>query len=84
MLIERADLFFRDELARWIVFQLQGDEKTQGLYRNVLNCQDWESYQRAKIEILTYENVLKAMDKIVRDMNSEEPQRVPSPTRVMN
>lgn len=79
MLIERADLFFRDELARWIVSQLQGDEKTDGLYRNVLKCLDWESYQRAKIEILTYENVLKQMDKIVREMN-EEPQRAAAPT----
>lgn len=79
MLIERADLFFRDELARWIVFQLQGDEKTNGLYRSVLNCQDWESYQRAKIEILTYESVLKQMDKIVRQMN-EEPQQTVAPT----
>ena len=72
-MLDQIDVAFADRLAREIRKRLDGDAKEEGLLRQVLAANDWETFVRIKGIIFTYEEVLKAMRDIAREMN--EPQR---------
>lgn len=71
-MLDRGDLIFRDALVRWIGLQLHGDDKQDGLLRTALSAQDWDAFNRTKGVVQGYENVLRAMDEIIRRMNGDD------------
>lgn len=73
-------------LQRLIERELYGDRpgphaQRQGLYREILASQDWESFARSKGTIIGYEGVLRMIEEVVQRL-SQPPER-PQP-RAMN
>jgi hypothetical protein len=76
-MVSGYDMTFAAALEARLRLVLQGDtEKQVGLYRQILSCPDFSTYQRINGQILAYENVLTMMREVARRMNDgEEPVR---------
>jgi len=64
-------------LERWISRELHGDG---GYIRSLYTANDWDTVLRARGIIYAYEEVLKRMLEITRELN-EPPRREESPLR---
>jgi hypothetical protein len=80
-MLDRTDITFADALEREIRTRLQGDQASQGLYRELMGSPNWEAFVRKQGTILALEEVLRVMREIARRINDgEEPMRAaPSP-----
>lgn len=70
-----GNLDFAVMLERAIIKQLQGDgDGAQGLYQQILACQDWDSFNRIKGQIQGFEATLTLMRNVAHELNTgEEP-----------
>jgi succinate dehydrogenase flavin-adding protein (antitoxin of CptAB toxin-antitoxin module) len=72
---------FSEALEREIRLRLQGNDEKQGLYRQILSCPNFDTYNRINGHIHAYEDVLQMMRTIAKRMNEgEEPVRAYRPS----
>lgn len=75
-MLERFDLEFKAVMERQLLMLLRGDDGQGGLYRGLLSCPDFDAFTHTKATIIAYENVLKTMNEVAKNMNENE-QPVP-------
>ena len=74
-MIDDFDSVFAARLEKWILHELDGDAQNDGLLRMILASQDWETFVRTKGIIYAYDEVLKKMANLAREMNEPEKRR---------
>ncbi len=76
--MEGLDSAFAATLHRWLVREINGDSEVLGQMRALYSANDWDAVCRIKGIIFAYDQVLKQMELIARDMNEprERPQYV--------
>ena len=74
-MLDSFDDTFAGRLEQEIRKRLQGDAKEDGLLRQIIAANDWESFVRIKGIIFAYEEVLEAMKEITREMNEPRARR---------
>jgi hypothetical protein len=76
-MLERFDLEFKAIMERQLLLRLRGEDGQGGLYRGLLSCVDFDSFNRTRSEIQAYEHILELMTDVAKRMNeNEEPMRV--------
>lgn len=64
-------------LRRWLLKELQGDEKQNGVYHLIAHgVPTWEAYQRLVGMIMAYENVLESMNEAAKGTDEEAEEKV--------
>ena len=76
-MLERFDLEFKAIMERQLLMKLRGEDGQGGLYRGMLSCVDFDSFNRTRSEIQAYEHVIELMQEVAKRMNENEaPMRV--------
>jgi len=73
--MDSFDSVFAARLEKEILRELHGDAQNDGLLRMILASQDWETFVRTKGIIYAYDEVLKKMANLAREMNEPEKRR---------
>jgi len=71
-MLDPSDNSFAFQLERMIHFALGGDNKTPGLYQQILAVQTWEEFVRMRANIVTYQTVLNMMKDVAKKINQSE------------
>lgn len=76
--MEGLDSAFAAALHRWLVREINGDSEYAGQLRSLYSAPDWDTVCRTKGIIYAYDQVIKQMELIAREMNEprERPQYV--------
>jgi hypothetical protein len=69
-MLDRGDATFAVRLERKILQLLEGDTAENGLFRQLLTVNDWDTFNRSKARILALEEVLKVMQEVRQEMNA--------------